>query len=75
MNAAKTLRMPERRPASWKARQIAWRTETEALKGAARREDLHIWQMEKTKTSKKGRRHKATGWPHGEGDKVRNVHI
>ena len=28
--------------------------EAEALKGAARLEDLHVWVMEKTKTTAKG---------------------
>jgi len=32
------------------------KAEAEALKGAARLEDLHIWQMEKVKTTKKGSR-------------------
>lgn len=32
------------------------RTKTDALKGAARPEDMHIWQMKKIKVTKKGSR-------------------
>ena len=48
----------------------------EALKGAARLEDLTLWQMEKAKTTKKGSRsyfYWMASWR--EGDKVRNVHL
>ena len=50
--------------------------EAEALKGAARLEDLHLWQMQKAKTTKKGKTtydYWMASWR--EGDKVRNVHI
>ena len=50
--------------------------EAEALKGAARLEDLHIWQMEKVKTTKKGIQayyYWMASWRVG--DKVRNVHL
>jgi len=50
--------------------------EVEALKGAARLEDLHIWQMEKVKTTKKGKTtygYWMASWR--EDDRVRNVHI
>ena len=52
------------------------KAEAEALKGAARLEDLHIWQMEKVKTTKKVIRsygYWMASWR--EGDRVRNVHI
>ena len=42
------------------------KAEAEALKVAARLEDLHIWQMEKVKTTKKGLRAIFTGWALGE---------
>jgi hypothetical protein len=48
----------------------------EALKGAARREDLHIWQMEKVKTTKKDIRsygYWMATWR--EDGKTRNVHL
>lgn len=50
--------------------------EAEALKSAARLEDLHVWQMKKTKTTKKGSR-KYTYWmaTWREGGKTRNVHL
>jgi len=46
------------------------------LKPVARLEDLHVWQMEKTKTTKKGSRsylYWMANWR--EGGKVRNVHL
>ena len=48
----------------------------EALKGAARLEDLHLWQMEKAKTTKKGTQsylYWMASWR--EGGKVRHVHL
>ena len=48
----------------------------EALKGAARLEDLTLWQMEKTKSTKKGSQsyfYWMASWR--EGGKVRNVHL
>ena len=50
--------------------------ESKALKPVARLEDLHVWQMEKTKTTKKGSRsylYWMANWR--EGRKVRNVHL
>ena len=50
--------------------------ESRALKPVARLEDLHVWQMEKTKTTKKGSRsylYWMANWR--EGGKVRNVHL
>lgn len=46
------------------------------LKGAARLEDLHLWQMEKIKTTKKGTRsyfYWMASWR--EAGKVRHVHL
>ncbi len=76
MKATKTL--PEARE---KARELdgqadTLKAEAEALKGAARLEDLNLWQMEKVKTTKKGSRsygYWMASWR--EGDRVRNVHI
>ena len=48
----------------------------EALKGAARLEDLTLWQMEKTKSTKKGSQsyfYWMASWR--EGGKVRHVHL
>ena len=50
--------------------------ESEALKPVARLEDLHVWIMEKTKTTKKGSRsyhYWMANWR--ESGKVRNVHL
>ena len=52
------------------------KAEAEDLKGAARLEDLHLWQMEKVKSTKKGSKtyhYWMASWR--EGDKVRNVHL
>ena len=52
------------------------KAEAEALKGAARLEDLHLWQMEKTKSTNKGRQsyfYWMASWR--EGGKVRHVHL
>ena len=52
------------------------KAEAEDLKGAARLEDLHLWQMEKVKSTKKGSQsyfYWMASWR--EGDKVRNVHL
>ena len=52
------------------------KAEAEALKGAARLEDLHLWQMEKIRTTKKGTRsyfYWMASWR--EGGKVRHVHL
>ena len=52
------------------------KAEAEALKDKARLEDLHVWEMEKEKRSKKGSK-TYTYWMASwrEGDKVRNVHL
>jgi len=50
--------------------------EAEALKGAARLEDLSLWVMKKAKTTKKGKTtygYWMASWR--EGDRVRNVHL
>jgi len=50
--------------------------DTQELKNAARLEDIHLWTMEKTKTTKKGDRvytYWMASWR--ECGKVRNIHI
>ena len=52
------------------------KAEAKSLKDATRLEDLHIWQMDKEKTTKKGSKTYAywmASWR--EGSKVRNVHL
>lgn len=52
------------------------KAEAEDLKGAARLEDLHLWQMEKVKSTKKGSQsyfYWMASWR--EGGKVRHVHM
>jgi hypothetical protein len=52
------------------------KAEAEALKDQARLEDLHLWEMEKVKATKKGSK-TYTYWMASwrEGDKTRNVHL
>jgi len=76
MKAAKIL--PDARV---KAQELAGhadelKAEAEDLKGVARLEDLHIWQMEKVKTTKKGSQsyfYWMASWR--EGRKVRHTHL
>jgi len=76
LKAAEVL--PDARP---RARELTshadmLKAEAEALKGAARLEDLHLWQMEKSKSTKKGTRsylYWMASWR--EGGKVRHVHL
>lgn len=64
-----------------KARELEGRAdelkaEAEALEGAARLEDLHLWLMEKSKSTKKGSQsyiYWMASWR--EGGEVRNVHL
>jgi len=52
------------------------KAESGALVGAARLEDINLWQMEKEKTTKKGSKtyiYWMASWR--EGGKVRNVHL
>ncbi len=67
--------------ASQKARELQGEAdkalaESEALKDQARLEDLHLWEMEKIKPTKKGSK-KYTYWmaTWRGGGKVRNVHL
>jgi len=70
--------LPDARP---RARELTshadmLKANAEALKGAARLEDLNLWQMEKIKTTKKGTRsyfYWMASWR--EGGKVRHVHL
>ena len=76
MKAAEVL--PDARP---RARELTshadmLKAEAEALKGAARLEDINLWQMEKEKTTKKGSKtyiYWMASWR--EGGKVRHVHL
>ena len=76
MKAAKTLPEARKKARTLEDRAASLQAEAEDLKEAARLEDLHIWQMEKTKTTKKGKMtygYWMASWRNG--DKVRNVHI
>jgi hypothetical protein len=70
--------LPDARGEARKLEQQAkeLKADAEALKGAARLEDLTLWQMEKEKTTKKGDQtylYWMASWR--EGGKVRNVHL
>ena len=79
MKAAKTLPEARKKARTLEDRAASLQAEAEDLKEAARLEDLHIWQMEKTKKTKTTKKGKMTygywmaSWRNG--DKVRNVHI
>jgi hypothetical protein len=76
MKAAEIL--PDVREEARKLEQQAdeLKAESGALVGAARLEDINLWQMEKEKTTKKGSKtyiYWMASWR--EGGKVRNVHL
>ena len=76
MKAAEILPDARREARRMEGRADELKAEAEALKGAARREDLTLWQMEKVKTTKKGTQsyfYWMASWR--EGGKVRNVHL
>jgi len=76
MKAAKTLPDASGKARTQEDRAASLQAEVEALKGAARLEDLSVWVMEKAKTTKKGSKtygYWMASWR--EGDRVRNVHL
>ena len=76
MKAAEILPDARREARRMEGRADELKAEAEALEGAARLEDLTLWQMEKAKTTKKGSKtyhYWMASWR--EGDKVRNVHL
>jgi len=76
MKAAKTLPEARGKARTLEDREASLQAEAEALKGAARLEDLSVWVMEKAKTTKKGKTtygYWMASWR--EGDRVRNVHL
>ena len=76
MKAAKTLPEARGKARTLEDRAASLQAEVDALKGAARLEDLTLWQMEKAKTTKKGSKtyfYWMASWRVD--GKVRNVHI
>ncbi|HON36353.1 MAG TPA: hypothetical protein PLY52_08615 [Methanothrix sp.] len=76
MKAAEILSDARGKALEMVSRADELKAEAEALQGAARLEDLTLWQMEKAKTTKKGSKiylYWMASWR--EGDKVRNVHL
>ena len=76
MKASKTLSDARKMARALEGQADSLKAEAEALKGAARLEDLNLWQMQKAKTTKKGNTiygYWMASWR--EGDRVRNVHI
>ena len=77
--AAKTLPEASQKASELESQAANLKAEAEALKGAARLEDLHIWQMwqmQKSKTAKKGKTtygYWMASWR--EGNKTRNMHL
>ena len=76
MRAAEILPDARRKAGELEGHAHELKAEAEALKGAARLEDLNLWQMEKTRTTKKGSKtyhYWMASWR--EGGKVRHVHL
>jgi len=76
MKAAEVLPDARGKALEMVSRADELKAEAEDLKGAARLEDLNLWQMEKAKTTKKGSKtylYWMASWR--EGGKVRNVHL
>jgi len=76
MKAAKNLPEANRKARELQSEADQALAESEELKPQARLEDLHLWQMEKIKTTKKGAKKYAywmATWR--EGGQTRNVHV
>jgi hypothetical protein len=76
MRASRTLPEARKKARTLEGQADSLMAEAETLKGAARLEDLHLWQMEKAKTTKKGTQsylYWMASWR--EGGKVRHVHL
>ena len=76
MKASETLPEARKKARALEGQADSLKAKAEALKGAARLEDLSIWVMEKAKTTKKGSKtygYWMASWR--EGERVRNVHL
>ena len=76
MRASKTLPEARKKACILEGQADSLQAEAEALKKAARLEDLSVWVMERAKTTKKGKKtygYWMASWR--EGDRVRNVHL
>jgi len=76
MKAAEILPDARREARELESQADELKAESGALVGAARLEDINLWQMEKTRTTKKGSKtyiYWMASWR--EGGKVRNVHL
>ena len=76
MKAAKTLSDAMEKARALEGQADSLKAEAEAMEGAARLEDINLWQMEKEKTTKKGSKtyiYWMASWR--EGRKVRHVHL
>jgi hypothetical protein len=74
--ATKTLPEASQKASEMESQVDELEAKAEALKTTSRLEDLHIWQMEKVKTTKKGSR--SYGYwmvTKRDGGKTRNVHL
>ena len=76
MRVSKTLPEARGKACTLEGQADSLKAEAEAMEGAARLEDINLWQMEKTRTTKKGTQsylYWMASWR--EGGKVRNVHL
>ncbi len=76
MKAAEVLPDARMKAGELESQANKLKAEAEAMEGAARLEDINLWQMAKEKTTKKGDQtylYWMASWR--EGGKVRNVHL
>lgn len=76
MKASKNLPEARKKAHTLEGQAESLKAEVDALKGAARLEDLSVWVMEKAKTTKKGSKtygYWMASWR--EGYRVRNIHL
>ena len=76
MRAAEILPDARREARELESQADELKAKSGALEGAARLEDINLWQMEKEKTTKKGSKtyiYWMASWR--EGGKIRNVHL
>ena len=75
MKASETLPEARKKARALEGQADRLKAEAEALKGAARLEDLSVWMMERLRPLRKAGRHTATGWLMEKGYRVRNFHL
>jgi DNA repair exonuclease SbcCD ATPase subunit len=75
MRASRTLPEARKKARTLEGQADSLMAEAETLKGAARLEDLHVWQMQKVKTTKGSKIYGYWMASWREGGKTRNIHL